>query len=152
MIEFDAEIIAPPDYPRAAYIEFPFDTKEFFGTKSRVQVKGTMDGIHFEGTLSPMGTCHIMGINKPMRDTIHKHPGDTIHIILEKDYSIRTVEIPLDFQSALDNNTQAKDKWETYNYSHKKEVVAWINDCKKTETRERRIVKAIESLSNPPLT
>jgi hypothetical protein len=146
MIEFDAEMIAPPDYPNAAFIEFPYDTTDLFCTKGRVQVKGTIDGIPFEGTLSPMGGCHVMGINKPMRETIHKHPGDTVHIIMEKDNSIRTVEIPVDFQDALDANPLANDKWNTYNYSHKKEVVAWINDCKKAETRIIRIAKAIQSL------
>jgi hypothetical protein len=146
MIEFDTEILSPPDYPKAAYIEFPFDTIELFGTKARVQVKGTIDGVPFEGTLSPMGTFHVMGINKPIRETIHKNPGNSVHIILEKDNSIRTVEIPADFKAALDANPQAKAKWETYSYSHKKEVVAWINDCKKAETRVIRIAKAIQSL------
>jgi hypothetical protein len=146
MIEFDADIIAPPDYPKAAYIEFPFGTVELFGTKGRVQVKGTIDGIPFEGTLSPMGYCHVMGINKPLRETIHKHPGDTVHLILEKDTSIRTVDIPSDFQTALKANPIAKTKFAKYNYSHRKEIVAWINDCKKPETRVKRIEKAIQSL------
>jgi hypothetical protein len=146
MIEFDAEMIAPPDYPKAAYIEFPFDTSELFGTKGRVQVKGTIEGVAFEGTLSPMGNCHVMGINKPMRETIQKYPGDKVHIILEKDNSIRTVEVPADFQVALNSNPKAKDKFESSNYSHRKELVMWINDAKKPSTRVIRIAKAIQSL------
>ncbi len=33
-----------------------------------------------------------------------------------------------------------------YNYSHKKEVIAWISDAKHPETRRRRIGKLIDVL------
>ena len=33
-------------------------------------------------------------------------------------------------------------------YTHRKEYVNWINEAKKIETRNRRIVKAIEMLQN----
>lgn len=147
MIRFDAVILSPEDAPKAAYIEFPFSALEVFGTKARVPVKGTMDGYSYQGTLSPMGGCHIIGVNKEIRTAIQKTTGDTISVVMEKDEVPRTVDIPPDFQSALDTNPIAKAKFEKYSYSHKKELVVWINDCKKFETRLRRIQKAIESLT-----
>ncbi|HNX00297.1 MAG TPA: YdeI/OmpD-associated family protein [Candidatus Cloacimonadota bacterium] len=146
-MQFKAIILSPEDAPKAAYIELPFSALEVFGTKGRVPVKGTMDDYPYQGTLSPMGGCHIIGVNKEIRKAIHKDTGDTITVIMEKDEVPRTVEVPKDFQSALNAHPSAKAKFEQYSYSHKKELVTWINDCKKAETRIKRITKAIDSLT-----
>jgi hypothetical protein len=38
-----------------AFVEFPFDVGEEFGTKGRVQVKATFDGVEYRGSLVRMG-------------------------------------------------------------------------------------------------
>lgn len=58
----------------------------------------------------------------------------------------RVVEVPDDFQSALDRSPAAKTLFDSIAYTHKKEYVTWITDAKKAESRESRIAKAIEML------
>jgi uncharacterized protein YdeI (YjbR/CyaY-like superfamily) len=40
----------------------------------------------------------------------------------------------------------AREAFEKCTYTHKKEYVDWIGGAKKQETRERRIIKALEML------
>jgi uncharacterized protein YdeI (YjbR/CyaY-like superfamily) len=58
----------------------------------------------------------------------------------------RTVEAPDDLVRAFDGNETAKAAFEKCSYTHKKEYVEWINEAKKPETRQRRIVKTLEKL------
>ncbi|MFC0212512.1 YdeI/OmpD-associated family protein [Paenibacillus chartarius] len=60
----------------------------------------------------------------------------------------RFVEVPDDFQAALDRSPAAKSLFEAIAYTHKKEYVSWITDAKKAETRESRIAKSIEMLES----
>jgi uncharacterized protein YdeI (YjbR/CyaY-like superfamily) len=57
------------------------------------------------------------------------------------------VEVPEDFQLALDNNPKVKEVFEKFSYTHKKEYVEWIEGAKKQETRENRVKKAIEMIA-----
>jgi hypothetical protein len=145
-LEFDAIIQSPDDAPKAAFITAPFDIKELFGTKGRIAVKGTIDGVPFRGTFQPMGGCHIMGVPRELRAKIGKTHGDTIHVVMELDLEPRTVDVPDDFHQALRKNPDALRAFDKMSYSHRKEYVQSINDAKKPETRERRIQKAVERL------
>lgn len=58
----------------------------------------------------------------------------------------RSLEVPEDFKTALGNNSDARAVFEKFSFSHKREWVDWITQAKKSETRERRIAKAIAVL------
>jgi hypothetical protein len=60
----------------------------------------------------------------------------------------RVVEVPDDFQAALDRSPAAKAFFDSIAYTHKKEYVRWITEAKKAETRESRIAKAVEMLES----
>ena len=58
----------------------------------------------------------------------------------------KTVEVPGYFSAALKKNKNAFANFEAFPPSHKKEYVQWITEAKKEETRQSRIVKAIEMI------
>lgn len=58
----------------------------------------------------------------------------------------KEIVMPDDFLSALGKNKKAKEVFESFSYSHKKEYVEWIVEAKREETRGSRIIKAIEML------
>jgi hypothetical protein len=58
----------------------------------------------------------------------------------------KEVEIPSDFQKILNKHKDAKNIFDKLAYTHKKEYVRWITEAKKEETRDRRILKAIEMI------
>ncbi len=88
-----------------------------------------------------------MVVKKEIRQAIGKSAGDTVKVVMEIDTEPRIVVVPEDFQQALENYTQAKETFEAFSYTHKKEYVEWIEGAKKQETRENRIKKAVEMIA-----
>lgn len=129
-----------------AYIEFPYDVQTEFGVKGRVPVSATFDGVPYRGSLVKMGTeCHILGVTGEIRRKIGKEPGDTVTVILSKDETERTVEIPPDFAAAL-SEAGLTSAFNEMSFSHRREHVQAILDAKKPETRTKRIISAMEMI------
>ncbi|WP_210490752.1 DUF1801 domain-containing protein [Rufibacter aurantiacus] len=56
------------------------------------------------------------------------------------------VEIPEDLKQAL-TEAQQLEKFEGLAYTHRKEYVRWVNEAKRTETRDSRIQKTVERIT-----
>jgi len=88
-----------------------------------------------------------MVVKKEIREAIGKTGGDTVKVVMEIDNEPSIVVVPEDFQKALEANQKAREIFEAYSYTHKKEYMEWITGAKKQETRENRIKKAIEKIA-----
>jgi hypothetical protein len=129
-----------------AYVLFPHDTVKEFGTKGRVSVKATFDGVLYSGSLMKYGhPLHTLGILKAIREQTGKGPGDTVEVVVWKDEEVRTVEVPAEFKKLLANE-KLLPVFEKLSYTHRKEYCRWITDAKKEETRLLRQEKAIAML------
>jgi hypothetical protein len=83
LFEFDAVIMAGDG--GGAFVFFPFDMLNSFGTTGKVPVHGTMDAVPFSGKLLKYGfPQHILGVLKSLRSQIGKQPGDTVRITLKR--------------------------------------------------------------------
>ena len=58
----------------------------------------------------------------------------------------KRVQVPIDMLNALEAAPDALKIFEGFAYSHRKEYVGWVADAKKTETRLKRIQKAVEMI------
>lgn len=140
-------IILDADNSGGAYLEFPFNTQEIFGTNNRIPVRINFNGEPYRGSLVRMGTeCHIVPILKSIREKLGKEIGDLVDVEVFLDDEPRIMEVPQDVQAALEKNTNAKEKFAALAYSHQREYVLWIDEAKKVETRQRRIEKLITTL------
>jgi len=129
-----------------AYVEVPFDVEEAFGSK-RPKVKALIEGIPYRTTLMRMGSeCHMLGVLKDLRERIGKTFGDEITVTLEPDTEPRVIEIPKDLMKELKKDKEAKTFFDKLSYTHQKEYVRWVEEAKKEETRQNRILKTIEML------
>lgn len=129
-----------------AFVLFPFDIKETFGTTGRIPIKATVNGEPYRGSLVKYGhPQHMLPVLKAIREKIGKNIGDTIEVIIEKDTTAREIEIPEDLQKVLKENKMDK-AFEKLSYTHRREYVQWIEAAKKPETRENRITKAVDML------
>ena len=129
-----------------AFVEVPFDVEKAFGSK-KPKVKATFEGIPYRGILTRMGTeHHILIILKEIREKIGKTFGDAVKITVELDTEPRVIEIPPDLAKELKQDKEAKKFFDTLSYTHQREYVMWINEAKKKETRQNRIVKTIDML------
>jgi len=131
-----------------ACVYFPYNVEEEFGTRGRVPVKATFDGVPYLGSIVKYGAPqHMMGISKSIREQIGKGPGDTVEVTIEKDETERTVDVPGEFHKVL-KKEKLLAVFEKLSYSHKREYCRWITEAKREQTRANRLVKAVEMLRN----
>ena len=129
-----------------AYVLFPFDTETEFATRGQVPVKVSFDGVTYSGSLVKYGhPQHMMPILKDIREKIGKQPGDTVEVVLKRDESVRTVEVPPEFAKLM-KKEGVLAAFEKLSYTHRKEYCRWIIEAKKEETRLKRLEKAIDLL------
>ena len=129
-----------------AFVEVPFDVESTFGSK-RPKVKAMIEGVHYRGILTRMGTdCHILGIRKDIREQVGKTFGDEIKVTVELDTEPRLIEVPPELEKALEKEKAALEVFNSLSYSHQREYVGYITEAKKEETRLNRIAKTIEML------
>lgn len=127
-------------------MRIPFDVEETFG-KKRVPVQATIEGEPYRGTLVRMGEpYHILIVLKAIREKIGMTFGNEVVVTLEADTEPRLVEVPPDFQQALDHAPIAKAAFQKLSYTHQKEYLSAILDAKYEFTRHDRIAKAIKML------
>jgi len=129
-----------------AFVFFPYDVEKEFGTKGRVPVKATFDGVPYSGSLFKYGyPQHMLGILKEIREQIGKRPGDTVSVEIWKDEEERTVGVPPELQKLM-KKEGLLPFFEKLSYTHRKEYCRWITEAKKEETRSQRLEKAVEML------
>jgi hypothetical protein len=131
-----------------AFVYFPYDVEKAFGSKGRVPVKVTIDGVAYTGSLFKYGAPqHMLGVERAIRQQIGKVPGDRVAVVLRKDEEIREVEVPASF-AALMKKEGLLSFFESLSYTHRREYCRWIAEAKKEETRARRLEKAVVLLRN----
>jgi hypothetical protein len=135
-----------PGIGGGAGVIFPYSVEQEFGTRTRVPVKSTLDGVPYTGSLVKCGDAnHMLGVLKGIREQIGKGPGDTIEVVVWKDEEERTVEVPAEFERLM-KKEGLLDGFEKLSYTNRKEYCRWIREAKKEETRQARLKKSIEML------
>jgi hypothetical protein len=129
-----------------AFVEVPFDVEAAFGSK-KPRVKAVIEGVPYRGLLTRMGgERHILIILKSIREQVGRSFGDEVKITVEADTEPRVVEVPADLKRAFKAEKEAKSFFDKLSYTHQREYVNWINEAKKPETRQARILKTIGML------
>lgn len=131
-----------------AYVLFPYDVEKEFGTKGKVPVKATFDGVPYAGSLIKYGhPQHMLGILKAIREETGKDVGDGVEVTVWKDEEARTVEVPPELTDAM-KKAGVIGIFDRLSYTHRKEYCRWISDAKKEETRVRRLERAVQMLKD----
>ncbi|MBI3220635.1 MAG: DUF1905 domain-containing protein [Bacteroidetes bacterium] len=131
----------------AAFISFPYDVQQIFGTRGQVKVKVTFDGYPYRGILSVMGRGkHAILVRKDVRQAIAKNIGDVVNVVVEQDLEERVVDLPKELQDLLKKNPKAKAFFDTLSFTNRKEYALWIASAKKEETLVKRLEAALSKL------
>jgi hypothetical protein len=129
-------------------IEVPPEVIEALGAGKKPPVKVTVNGYEYRNTVAVMGGKYMISFSSDKRAATGIQGGDPIVVDLELDTAPRTVEVPHDLLAALDAAPGAREAWERLAPSHKKAHVTAVESAKAPETRQRRIAKAVESLTS----
>jgi hypothetical protein len=129
-----------------AAIAPPVDVPQFFGTRARVPIRGTINGYPFRSSLMPCGGRRMMPVNRKLCEGAGVQPGDTVDVVMERDEEERTVEVPAVLKKQLAKNKAAQANWEKRSFTDKKEMALAITGAKQEETRTRRLTKIVKIL------
>ncbi|HPS27054.1 MAG TPA: YdeI/OmpD-associated family protein [Bacteroidales bacterium] len=148
-IEFTAHIIQHQGMD-AAFVEIPFDVKEFFGRSSKLKVKALFDGkVLYRGSLFHMGQeTYVIGLTKDIRKRIDKTFGEMVQVEMEEDKEDRTVSLPEDVSCLLADNAEAGAYFNSLSFTNRKEYICWIESAKRQETRINRLKTFMEKLNS----
>jgi hypothetical protein len=144
-LKFKVKLIGQEGSSVAA-LKPPFNVVEVFQRKGRVPVKGTINGFPFRSSLMNMGEGHMMVVNAELRAGAKCKAGDSVSVVMELDEEKRTVEVPAYLKKIIAADPATKEAWGKLAFTHKKEHVRAIEDAKRPETREMRIIAMLEML------
>ena len=145
---FEAVLERPDMRGAWTFIRVPFSVEEEFGTRARVAVRGSVNGVEFRSSLMPQGGgTHILVVNKQLRDKAGVDVGDTASFKVALDTEPRVVEVPDELRRALQANDDARNAFDRLSYSHQKEYADFVSEAKRPTTRERRAARSVEMLT-----
>lgn len=117
------------------------------GAGKKPQVSIHIKGYTYRSSIASMGGEFMLPVSAEVRAKAGANAGEIIEIELELDTEPREVTIPDDFKKALEAKAEAKKHFDNLSYSNKRRLVIPIGDAKTAETRQRRIDKTVQLLS-----
>ncbi len=117
--------------------------------RKRFPVEVTIGGHTYRSTVGPYAGRYMLPLSAEHRGKAGVAAGDEVEVDLVADTAPREVVVPADLAAALGRAgaSAARTTFEGLSYSHQNAYVTWIEEAKKAETRERRIAKAVEMLT-----
>ncbi len=125
----------------------PNEIVEKLGAGKKPPVTITVNNYTYRNTIAVMGGEFMIGVSADIRSKTGIKGGDQVTVQLELDTQPREVILPDDFKKALEENLEAKTFFKQLSYSNQQRYVLPIGQAKTEETRQRRIEKAIQELS-----
>jgi hypothetical protein len=135
-IEFEGLVVQDG---QGFFIEVPADVVAALGRGKRAPVLVTLNGYSYPWTIAVYGGKSYLGLRREVREAAGVAPGQKLAVSLAVDEQPRTVEIPSDLAGVLERDPDARSAFERLSYTNRKELVAWIEEAKRPETRERRL-------------
>jgi hypothetical protein len=130
----------------ATGIVIPNEVIAALGAGKKPPVKLTVNGYAYRSTVATVDGRFMIGFSADHRAASGLKGGDPVAVEIELDTEPRTVELPADFQAALNADAQAKATFEKLSNSLKGYHVSQVTGTKNPDTRQRRIEKSIATL------
>jgi len=130
----------------ATGIEVPPDVIEAIGGGKKPPVTVTIAGHSYRTTVAPRGDRFLVPVSGENRAAAGISSGDELEVEIELDTEPRTVEVPADLAEALKGEPEAESFFASLTASQQAGFTVPIEAAKQTETRERRVAKALTAL------
>ncbi len=131
----------------ATGISVPDEVMTALNAGKAPKVSVTINGYTYRSSVATVNGGPMIGVSEAVRQASGVKGGDTIDVDVVLDTAPRTIEVPADLASALDANPAARATFDKLSFSNQRFWVDPINAAKSDETRQRRIEKAVATLS-----
>ena len=130
-----------------SFVEIPHTVSSTLGTRARVPVQGTVEGVAVRTSLLPDGVGgYTMVVNREVQHAAGVGVGSPVRCVLSIDTAPRVIGRPADLRKALTRSRPARNFFDRLSYSHQKRYVDWLTGAKRPETRKRRLGRLVERL------
>jgi hypothetical protein len=143
-IRFTATLV--PRGPAAAIVLDDAQVSAVGEGAKRFPVLATVNGYRWRTSVMRMRGEFLVGLSRAVRAEARVEAGDTVEVELALDQAPREVEVPAALTGALAGDPAASAAFDALAYTHRKEFARWIEDAKRDDTRERRVVQALQML------
>jgi hypothetical protein len=130
----------------ATGIEIPDEVIDSLGAGKKPPVTMNVNGYSYRSTVATVSGKYMVGFSADHRAASGLKGGDAVEVEIGIDRAPRTVDLPADFQAALDAEPAAKATFDKLSNSMKGYHVSQVTTAKTEETRQRRIQKSITVL------
>lgn len=118
---------------------------ELGGGKRRIPVHVKLDGYSYRSTIVTMGNdLFFIPVRKEIRDQIAKNVNDTVAVELCVDSEKREVVIPEEIMESFLLLPPTLDYFKDLSYTYQKELVQYVMQAKRMETKNKRMQKVID--------
>jgi Bacteriocin-protection, YdeI or OmpD-Associated/Domain of unknown function (DUF1905) len=145
MIEFDAELEL--DGKTATGITVPPSVLDALDGGKRPRVRVTLNGHTYQSTVGTMRGTAKIPVSAAVREAAGVTAGERLHVQIELGETPRTVAVPDDLAATLADDPDAQAFFDGLSYSRQHAYVSWIEDAKRSETRQERVRRTAEQLA-----
>lgn len=137
----------------------PFDVEKAWPVRSRMRVRGEIEGFAFRTSLFPdsRGSGRMLLVNKKMQAAAKAGPGARVRIWLEPDLEERPTIVPPELVRELKSAPRLRRWFDALSDSMRREIGRWVDEAKAPDIRKKRAEKmaerlmlAMESEEDPP--
>jgi hypothetical protein len=130
----------------ATGIEVPEEVVAGLGSSRRPAVRVTIRDHTYRSTIARMGGRYMLPVSAEHRSSAGVAAGDEVEVEIKLDTEPREVTVPPDLADALSRDPDAEQFFDGLSYSQKQWHVLAVEAAKTTQTRQRRIAKALSTL------
>jgi Bacteriocin-protection, YdeI or OmpD-Associated/Domain of unknown function (DUF1905) len=112
-----------------------------------VPLVAVVNGCSARVTLMPAGGGRYrIQLNTALRKAARADVGDVVRVELQLDRASREAPVPADLRLALKENPAARRVFEALATGHRRQFIKWFDSAKGTDTRIRRLGRAMDFL------
>ena len=134
-------------YDSWTFLVVPDGVMAALGSK-RPQVRGTIEGVSYRGTVSLGEGVYRMPVPRELQVAAKVARGDKVRVAMEVDPAPRPVDVPPELQDVLAADPDLARRFEGLPPAHRRAWASHVADAKRPETRVRRAAKAAEGIRN----
>ena len=152
-IQFTATLLAPRRSTGKpvtwTFLRLPAEASAKLPSRSQTSVSGTLNASPFQATLDPDGQGgDWLKVTRALREAAGVEPGAIVTLEIAPMAEEPEPKVPADFRKALAAAPKAKTIWLDITPVARRDWIMWITSAKRAETRELRIEKACDMLTN----
>ena len=117
------------------------------GGGGRPKIVATVNGYRWRSSIARMGGEYWLGVSAANRSGAGVRAGEVLEVDIVLDTGVREVEMPQDLARALAADPAAQAFWDKLSFSNKRYHVEQITGARTDATRERRVAKSVQLMS-----